>query len=42
MYQSAWPGAYDFKCEIKLFIKWFKLQFDNLLLKIEETEKVLA
>lgn len=40
MYQSyAWPGAYSFKSEIKLFVTWFKEQIDALLKKIEETEK---
>jgi len=39
MYQSyAWPGAYSFKNEIKLFVTWFKGQVDGLLKKIEETE----
>lgn len=40
MYQSyAWPGAYSFKSEIKLFVKWFKELFDGLAKKIEETEQ---
>lgn len=40
MYESyAWPGAYSFKSEIKLFAKWFKELFDEVLKKIEETEK---
>jgi len=39
MYQSyAWPGAYSFKSEIKMFVNWFKGQVDGLLKKIEETE----
>ena len=40
-YNSVWPGAYSFKSEIKLFIQWFKAQFDAILKKIEETEKRL-
>lgn len=40
MYESyAWPGAYSFKSEIKLFVKWFKNLFDGLLKKIESTEE---
>ena len=40
MYESyAWPGAYSFKSEIKMFVSWFKNQFDSLLKKIDETEK---
>ena len=42
MYQSyAWPGAYSFKSEIKMFATWFKGQVDGLLKKIEDTEKML-
>lgn len=40
MYESyAWPGAYSFKGEIKLFVKWFKELFDGVLKKIEETDR---
>ena len=40
MYESyAWPGAYSFKGEIKLFVKWFKEQFETLFKKIEASEK---
>lgn len=40
MYESyAWPGAYSFKSEIKLFVKWFKGKIDSLLSKIEETDR---
>lgn len=39
MYESyAWPGAYSFKDEIKLFIRWFKDLFDGLSKKIEDSE----
>lgn len=41
-FNSIWPGAYDFKSEIKLFVNWFKSQVDTLLLKIEAAEKALA
>ena len=42
MYESyAWPGAYSFKHEIKLFVQWFKGQFDGLLRKIEKSEQEL-
>lgn len=40
MYESyAWPGAYSFKGEIKLFAKWFKELFDDVIREIERTEK---
>jgi len=39
---SVWPGAYSFKNEIGLFIQFIKEQVDELLKKIEETEKKLA
>lgn len=43
MYQNlAWPGAYSFKGDIKLFIKCFKELFDGLLEKIEDTEKAIS
>lgn len=43
MYQSyAWPGAYSFKSEIKLFVASFKELFDGLLKKIEDTEKAIS
>ena len=41
-YHCVWPGAYNFKSEIKLFITWFKNQMDILNARIEETEKKLA
>ena len=41
-YNSVWPGAYDFKSEIKLFIDWFKGQLEVISKKIEETEKKLG
>ena len=33
-----WPGAYDFKQEIGLLLKYIKEQIDLLLLKIENAE----
>ena len=36
-----WPGAYDFKQEISLFLQYFKEQIDLLLFKIQETERKL-
>ena len=40
MYQSyAWPGAYSFKGEIKLFVTWFRELFDEVLKKIDETDR---
>lgn len=40
MYESyAWPGAYSFKSEIKIFARWFKNQMDILLRRIEDAEK---
>ena len=42
MYESyAWPGAYSFKSEIKLFVQWFKGQIDCLLKSIENSEQKL-
>ncbi len=41
-YHWAWPGAYSFKGEIKLFTEWFKSQLDIILQKIEETENKLG
>ena len=38
---TAWPGAYSFKEEIGLFITFMKEQIDDLLKKIEETEKAV-
>ena len=38
---SVWPGAYSFKKEISLFILYFKEQVDDLINKIEETEKAI-
>lgn len=38
---SIWPGAYSFKEEIGLFMTYIKEQVDDLLKKIEETEKVV-
>ena len=37
----VWPGAYSFKEEIGLFLKFLKDQFDNLSNKIEKTEKAV-
>ena len=40
MYESyAWPGAYSFKGEMKMFVKWFKELFDGVLKEMEDTEK---
>lgn len=33
-----WPGAYSFKDEIGLFMKYLKEQIDELMKKIEEAE----
>lgn len=42
MYESyIWPGAYSFKTEIKMFVKWIKGRVDSLLNKIETAEKKL-
>lgn len=38
---TAWPGAYSFKEEIGLFIAFIKEQVDDLIEKIEETEKAI-
>lgn len=38
---TVWPGAYSFKEEISLFILYFKEQLDDLINKIEETEKAI-
>ena len=38
---TVWPGAYSFKEEIRLFVLYFKEQLDDLINKIEETEKAL-
>lgn len=43
MYQNmVWPGAYEFKGEIKFFVESFKEMFDDILEKIEDTEKVIS
>ena len=43
MYESyAWPGAYSFKSEIKMFVQWFKGQVDCLLKKIEDTDRKVS
>ncbi len=40
MYESyAWPGAYTYKEETKLFVKWFKQFMDGILKEIAEKEK---
>ena len=36
-----WPGAYDFKQEIKLLLQYVKEQVDLLLYKITEMERNL-
>ena len=41
-YNPVWPGAYNFKNEIKMFIRMFKEQLDIILRKIEETEHKLG
>lgn len=38
----VWPGAYSFREEISLFIKYFKEQIDEVMKKIEETEDAIA
>lgn len=38
-YYSFWPGAYSFKNEVKLFVQFFQEQFDEMMKKIEKTEK---
>lgn len=38
---TVWPGAYSFKEEIGLFITFMKEQIDDLLKKIEETERAV-
>lgn len=38
---TFWPGAYSFKEEIGLFISFIKEQVDDLVEKIEQTEKAL-
>lgn len=43
MYESySWPGAYSFKEEIGLFIRWFKKFFANLAKKIDDAEKKVS
>ena len=37
----VWPGAYSFKEEIGLFVRFLKDQFDNLSNKIEKTENAV-
>ena len=38
----VWPGAYSFKDEVSLFLKYFKEQIDEVMKKIEEAEDVTA
>lgn len=38
---TVWPGAYSFKEEIGLFMVFIKEQVDDLIKKIEETEKAI-
>ena len=37
----VWPGAYSFKEEIGLFVRFLKDKFDNLSNKIEKTENAV-
>ena len=41
-YYSAWPGAYDFKSEIKTLLGAFKEYVETVLKKIEDAEKETA
>ncbi len=36
-----WPGAYSFKNEIGLFLKFFKDKLIFIIKEIEETEKAI-
>lgn len=38
----AWPGAYNFKEELSLFLEYCKEQINEVMKKIEETEDYLA
>lgn len=38
---TVWPGAYSFKDEIGMFMTFIKEQVDDLLKKIEETERAV-
>lgn len=35
----CWPGAYEFKQEIGLFLQYIKEQIDIIMKKIDETDK---
>lgn len=37
----VWPGAYEFKGEMKFFAESVKELFDDVLENIERTEKVI-
>ena len=39
---TAWPGAYNFKEELSLFLEYFKEQVNDVLRKIEETEDEIS
>ncbi len=41
-YYTAWPSAYSFKSEIKLFLESFKEYVEVVLEKIEETDKIVS
>ncbi|MBP7211707.1 hypothetical protein KBA27_02625 [bacterium] len=43
MYQNmAWPGAYEFKGEMKFFVESVQQLFADILKNIEKTEKVIS
>lgn len=36
----CWPGAYNFKQEIGLFLKYISEQIDELMKKIDEADRL--
>ncbi len=41
-YYSVWPGAYNFKTEIKTLLSVFKDYVETVLKKIEDAERETA
>lgn len=36
-----WPGAYNFKNEIAMFLKFIREQIDSILKKIEKIDNIV-
>jgi len=38
---TVWPGAYSFKNEVSMFFEYIREQFEELMKKINNTEKAI-